>query len=459
MFAINLKQYFKYLKDYTELRLQQNTVSGVSLLKGDMTVNSYSSAGGASARVYKNGYWGFASTPEVSSEKIRNLINDASGNAEFFSGKSKSEKKQMTPHKSETENDLTEGIETSQKEIIEFVKALDNYILKKCPDIESRTVSAWCLDIEKTVITSDGSYGYSLIPRSNITIVLSAKDLHRSPIEIYHPFGGLGRFGKNFENPADLYSEIDRLYEHLSKKRSAVYPSSGVQECVLDSHLAGILSHEAVGHTVEADMVLSGSVASDSIDSQVASPLITMIDFANDFKGKTCPCPVYSDDEGVEARDAVLIEKGILKGFMNNRETAMELGVEPTGNARAFRFSDEPLIRMRNTAVLPGKSKLADMISSVKNGYYLITPSNGQADSTGEFMFGITLGYEIKNGRITNAIKDTTISGIAFDMLKTVTAVSDDMLWETSGMCGKKQSIPVGMGGPALKCKVYIGGR
>jgi TldD protein len=99
------------------------------------------------------------------------------------------------------------------------------------------------------------------------------------------------------------------------------------------------------------------------------------------------------------------------------------------------------------------------MIASIEDGYYLIQPSNGQADSTSEFMFGVTMGYEIKNGKLGKAIKDTTISGVAFDMLKTVTMVSDDMTWNNAGMCGKKQWIPVSMGGPAIKCKINIGGK
>ena len=99
------------------------------------------------------------------------------------------------------------------------------------------------------------------------------------------------------------------------------------------------------------------------------------------------------------------------------------------------------------------------MIESVEVGYYLIQSSNGQSDSTSEFMFGVVLGYEIKNGKLGRALRDTTISGVAFDMLKTVSAVSDDMSWTCAGMCGKKQSIPVGMGGPAIKCRINIGGR
>ena len=168
--------------------------------------------------------------------------------------------------------------------------------------------------------------------------------------------------------------------------------------------------------------------------------------------------PVYVDDEGSEARDVTMIDKGILREFMSSRETAARLGIAPTGNARAYTFNDEPLVRMRNTAILPGTSKLEDMIAEVDDGYYLMRTGNGQADSTTEFMFGIDLAYEIKNGKVGSAIRDTTVSGTAINMLKTVDAVSDDMYWECSGYCGKKQPMVVSMGGPALRAKVHIGG-
>jgi TldD protein len=220
-----------------------------------------------------------------------------------------------------------------------------------------------------------------------------------------------------------------------------------------------MLAHEAVGHTVEADLVLGGSIAGPNLNKQVASELVSMVDFAHTAFGKPAPLPVYVDDEGVPAEDANLIEKGILKSFMHNRESARHFGVTPQGNARAFTFSDEPLIRMRNTAILPGKDKLEDMIAGVEDGYYLIKTGNGQADSTGEFMFSVDLSYEIKNGKLGKAIRETTISGVAFDMLKTVDKVSDDMTWDVSGFCGKKQAMTCSMGGPALRCDMNIGGR
>jgi TldD protein len=154
-----------------------------------------------------------------------------------------------------------------------------------------------------------------------------------------------------------------------------------------------------------------------------------------------------------------VIENGILRSYMHNKESALRLGLPLTGNARAYAYYDEPLIRMRNTMIVPGTDLLKDMISSVEDGYYLIQPSNGQADATSEFMFGVTRGYEIRNGALGRPIKETTISGVAFDLLKTITMISSEMDWTCGGMCGKKQMIPVGMGGPAVKCKVNIGGR
>jgi TldD protein len=167
---------------------------------------------------------------------------------------------------------------------------------------------------------------------------------------------------------------------------------------------------------------------------------------------------VYADDEGTPATDAMLIKDGILTEFMNSRETAAKMGIRPTGSARAYAPSDEPLVRMRNTVIVPGRSKLEEMLAGVEDGYYLVMTGNGQADSTTEFMFGVTLAYEIRDGRIGRAIKDTTVSGSAIEVLKSCDAVSDDLYWSCSGYCGKKQPMVVSMGGPALRVKAHLGG-
>jgi TldD protein len=238
-----------------------------------------------------------------------------------------------------------------------------------------------------------------------------------------------------------------------------VYCEPGEHDVILDSALAGILAHEAIGHTCEADIVLAGSIAGDRVGDVVASEKVTLVDYGErgpDGKGSIA---IHVDDEGTPCRDVTLIENGVLKGFLHNKETARIMGQEPTGNARAFRFDDEPLVRMRNTAISPGSDALDEMIGAVDRGYYFKRATNGQADSTSEFMFGVGCGYQIVDGQVGRAVRDTTIAGVAFDMLKTITHVSPDMTWSKGGMCGKKQLIPVGMGGPAIKCRIGVGGR
>ncbi len=447
------------MSPYSELRVQENRTVQISFVKGNNMANRRAATGGISARVYANGSWGFASSPELTDEAIRSVINTATDNASFLDTRERKGKGPLPVALTSSENDLgTKKPRLSQNDLMDFVRQVDDHIVQTYPNLSSRTISLNGQDTEKTLITSDGSYSHSVIPRAFVSIVLST-DKDGQPVDLYESYGGLGHFEDAMMPLPALFEAIENQYRHLTKKAEGVFANAGARTCVLDAELAGILAHEAIGHTTEADLVMGGSVAGPLLGKDCASPLITLVDFANTALGVTCPVPVYVDDEGVKAEDVVVIEKGVLKGFMHNKESAAHFGVAPQGNARAYQFSDEPLIRMRNTAILPGQSTLEEMIASVEDGYYLIRPNNGQADSTSEFMFGVTLGYEIKNGRLGRAIRETTISGVAFDVLKTVTMVSQDMKWLSAGMCGKKQPISVGMGGPAIKCVVSIGGR
>lgn len=455
----NLNTYFDQLSHYTELRVQENKTMQITFLKGNIIQNTKESRSGVSARVYKNGSWGFASSPEMDEDNIKAIIKHAEGNAAFLDFREKKNRSPLQVKKSNVEMDLrTKNQKLSQSQLMDFIKEIDAYISKKYKNLSERMLTLKSLTMEKNLITSGGTSLYSMLPRTNIIISMTM-DKNNEPVQLFDIIGGLGEFEDNFSTPMALYEKIDSLYEHLAKKSEGVYATSGLKECVMDADLAGILAHEAIGHTTEADLVLGGSVASNYLNQLVASPIVSLVDFANTYDGQICPIPIYIDDEGTEAQDSVIIENGILKGYMHNRGSARHFGVEPTGNARAFEYFDEPLIRMRNTAILPGKSKLEEMLSSIDDGYYLMKSSNGQADTTSEFMFGVVLGYEIKNGKLGKAIKDTTISGIAFEVLKSTTMISDEMRWSSGGMCGKKQWIPVGMGGPAVKCTVNIGGR
>ncbi len=459
MLKAELRQYADLLSDYTELRVQKNTSKRIALIKGNLAQNDQSSSSGVSARVRKGGSWGFASHTEITDGSVKKVVESARDNAEFLDSRLKRGRSAFESTAPESADDFSsDKPRLSQKQVMDFITDIDAHIAKNYPDLADRRISLRSLDMEKSVLNSDGARRYSMVPRTNIRVSLTLSPAGE-PVEVSENFGGLGQFEDLFGEPGDLSEGIERIYEHLQKKAEGVHPDAGVKDCILDADLAGILAHEAIGHTTEADMVLGGSVAGNYVGKQVASELITLVDFANTCLGELCPVPIFIDDEGTKAEDVVIIEDGILQKFMHNKDSAQRFEAAPTGNARAYQYSDEPLIRMRNTAILPGESKLEDMISSIEDGYYLMKPSNGQADTTSEFMFGVVLGYEIKNGKLGRAIKDTTISGVAFDVLKTVSMVSDDMSWSNGGFCGKKQMIPVGMGGPAVKCRINIGGR
>ncbi|MCL1820119.1 MAG: TldD/PmbA family protein [Oscillospiraceae bacterium] len=462
MQLISLKSFAEGRSDYTEIRQHENTTSRIALLNGDITVNSRAVEGGVSSRVRRNGVWGLAAGHDMSKDGVERVVSAALDNAEKLGSVAAVGQKGTWPSKPgvDSHDFRTKKDKLSPKEVIDILKEADAYVKEKCPKLISRRVIYAGFNHEKNLVTSDGAESYIFLPRSHIYVVLIAEREDGQPADLFDIVnGGRGEFEDFFMDLSEFKRVTDITYENLMKKCEGVLPEAGTVDCILMPDLAGILAHEAIGHTVEADLVKLGSVAGDNLNKTVASELVTLIDYAHTKDGVTCDVPVYVDDEGVKAEDVTVIDKGILKEFLHNKETAMEMGAEVKGNARGFAYGDEPLIRMRNTAIVPGNSKLDDMIASIDNGYIFQNTGNGQADTTGEFMFGVSMGFEVKGGKLGRAILDTTVTGIAFDMLKTVTMVSGDDAWTSSGFCGKKQMMSVGMGGPAIKCKINVGGQ
>jgi TldD protein len=317
------------------------------------------------------------------------------------------------------------------------------------------------LAVDKALVTTEGARTFTHSPRTTLYASLEMRGSDGTPTRLAHVFGGFGGFEDHADSLSDPATEaaMDTLYDELRQKAEGVFCEAGMQDVVLDADLAGILAHEAIGHTCEADLVLGGSVAGPALGQVVASKKITLMDQAGLGLDQAATVAVHVDDEGTPCRDVTIIDRGVLREFLHNKETALELGMTPTGNARAHTYADEPLVRMRNTCILAGQDRLEDMIGAIDHGYYFTRSGNGQADFTGEFMFAVTCGYEIRRGKLGRAIRDTTISGIAFDMLKAVTHVGDRFVWSPGGWCGKKQIIPVTMGGPAIKTRINVGGR
>lgn len=445
--------------DYVELKQQENRSSSVAFLNGTLVQNSNYSSGGIMSRTFTGGVWGLASSADMSTAGMEKVIRKAVSNAQLLSHSVNKGRILLPVNAAQGEYlFFTKKQAWTAAQKIDFIRAIDGYVASKYPDLSTRQIALMQDEMEKNILTSDGGKLHSMTPRSILVIYLMTNH-NGEAIQSHDVFGGFGQAEDVFGDPHEYFPEVDRIYKELQDKKEAVFAHGGTFDVVLDAKLAGILSHEAIGHTTEADFVLNGSIAGEYLNQPVASDIVTLIDVANTWDDQICPVPVFIDDEGSLAEDCVIIENGILKRYMHDKESAQLLGHSLTGNARAYAYSDEPLIRMRNTMIVPGKDKLQDMIASIENGYYLVSSNNGQADATSEFMFGVALGYEVKNGKIGKAIKETTISGVAFDLLKTVTMISDDMNWTAAGMCGKKQQIPVGMGGPAIKCKVNMGGK
>lgn len=455
----NLSALASKLSGEGELRAHENRVIQFQMINGQLVGNAKSSTGGLSARTFQKGAWGFASVPEISPASADRVLSQAGRNAATLAKHVALFDQPMALSNARgTKDYTTKNRRLSSQEIIRFMNELDAKVKTKYPDLKSRTLMVYQQDFEKEVLTTGGGLCYSMLARSYVRVFMSL-DSDNGPVDVQHIFGGIGQIEDNLPTEKDIDEGLEEAYRHLKNKAKGVAPEAGMKEVILDSKLAGILAHEAIGHTTEADLVMGGSVAGDYLGQMVASPLVNLVDFAHTALNQPCPLPVFFDDEGIEAKDTVIIENGVLKNFMHSRESAARFGHKATGHARAWGFNDEPLIRMRNTAILPGQDRLEDMIASVEDGYYLLDHGNGQADSTSEFMFGVTLGYEIKKGKLGRALLDTTISGVAFDMLKTVTQISNEMTWVSSGTCGKKQPMTVGMGGPAVKCQVNLGGR
>lgn len=444
--------------DYAELREHDVRKVRKVMTDGNLTANTETSEGGVSARVYNKGYWGFASIPamdQASRDKVTRKAIDNAGAMCRFGDKSSLE---LAGEAYRGEQKATDHPSLSQKESVELMEAVDAHCKTRYPQLKSTTVMLQEESHRKGFGTTTGGSGLNTIDRAACYIVMTAEDKNGKPVQlmdIQSCRGNLADLDLSMEN---LEARLEELHGHLQAKCNPVPVRGGSHTIVLSPELAGMLAHEAMGHPCEADLVLSGGVTANLVGEQIASDLITMVDFAHSYNGEELMVPVYADDEGTPARDAMLIENGILRQFMSSRETAAKLGIEATGSARAYTFSDEPLVRMRNTAILPGDSTIEEMIAGVEDGYYLMKTGNGQADSTTEFMFGIDLGYEIKNGKLGRAITDTTLSGTAIKMLKTVDAVSGDMYWSCSGYCGKKQPMVVSVGGPALRARAHLGG-
>lgn len=429
------------------------------MVDGNLTLNLRTVERGLSARAYVDGYWGFASEPLVAGAGARERVQrDALANARALARFGTRPPLPLPEVRHVGRQQHGGRTPLTAAECGERLAELQAWCKKRYPGLRSTRFLIGDEHHAKTLATSLGGDSLARIDRAACKFTLVGEDTAGAPIEIDELFSGRGTLADVDWSIDTLAPLLDRAHEHLQAKRHAVAARGGLQTVVLAAPLAGMLAHEAMGHPCEADAVISGAVTASLVGQPIASELVSMVDFAHTYDGQPTLVPVEVDDEGTPGRDVVMIDRGILTGFMHSRETAARLEQPPTGNARAYSPHDEPLVRMRNTAILPGTQSMDQMIAGVDDGYLLLKTGNGQADSTTEFTFGVTLAYEIRGGKLGRAVRNTTLSGSAIKVLKTVDAVGREMHWDCSGYCGKKQLMVVSMGGPALRARAHLGG-
>ncbi|EKQ1113340.1 metalloprotease TldD [Morganella morganii] len=349
-----------------------------------------------------------------------------------------------------------------REEKIALLHRLDRVARAEDPRVQEVNASLTGVYEEVLVAATDGTLATDIRPLVRLSVsVLVEEDGKRE----HGGSGGGGRFGyEYFLGTEDGEIRADHFAREAVRMAlvnlSAVAAPAGLMPVVLGAGWPGVLLHEAVGHGLEGDFNRRGaSVFSGKIGQQVTSSLCTIVDDGTigDRRGS-----LAIDDEGVPGQYNVLIENGILKGYMQDKLNARLMGVDPTGNGRRESYAHLPMPRMTNTYMLAGETSPEEIIASVKNGLYAPNFGGGQVDITsGKFVFSTSEAYLIEDGKITRPVKGATLIGSGIEAMQQVSMVGNDLKLDKGvGVCGKEgQSVPVGVGQPTLKLdSITVGG-
>jgi TldD protein len=299
------------------------------------------------------------------------------------------------------------------------------------------------------IVRADGFTASDVRPLVRLGVQIVAEQNGRRETG-YHGLGGRYLYGELFDE-AQWNRAIDLALAQALVNLESVAAPAGEMPVVMGSGWAGVLLHEAVGHGLEGDFNRKGTSAfSGRIGQRVAAPGVTVVD---DGAMELRRGSLTIDDEGTPTRRNVLIEDGILKGYLQDRLNARLMGMEPTGSGRRESFAHAPMPRMTNTFMLAGRDDPQELIGRVKDGIYAKSFGGGQVDITsGKFVFSCTEAYRIRGGKIAEPVKGATLIGDGPTVLTKVSGIGNDLaLDEGIGICGKAgQSIPAGVGQPTL---------
>ena len=444
--------------DYADLYFEYNVHESISLEESLAKKVSKGIAQGVGVRAVAQERTGYAYSDEINVESLLSAAKTARYIAEETGkGGVVSLSRAIKP-----EHDLYPvaippvDVPTEQK--VELLQKMDAIARQQDPRIKS-VLASFASELKLVlIVTSEGRIVGDVQPlmRLNITCIAEQDGKRYSGT-----FGGGGRREFGYFLEEDRFEQFAKAAARQAVVNiTAIEAPAGPMDVVLGPGWPGILLHEAIGHGLEADYNRRKTSAfSDRIGQRVASELCTVIDDGTiPFRRGSLNC----DDEGTPTGRTVLIERGILKGYLQDKLNARLMKMPLTGNGRRESYASVPMPRMTNTAMLAGVSTPEEIMRSVTRGLYAVSFGGGQVDITsGKFVFSASEAYLIENGRIGPAVKGATLIGNGPDVLTRVTMVGNDLALDAGiGTCGKDgQSVPVGVGLPTIKVRdLTVGG-
>lgn len=432
--------------DDGELYLEYSQSESFVFDDGRLKNASFDTGQGFGLRTVAGEATGYAHASEISEAALARA-SDAVNAVKVGHTGSWADEPAKTNHHLYTDESPLKGVEFETK--VKLLQDIDEYARKL--DSRVRQVSASLFGEWQAVeiIRAGGHAVRDIRPlvRLNVSVVVGDGDRQETGS---HGAGGRTGFDVYLQ-PDHWQGQVDEALRQALVNLESVDAPAGVMDVVLGAGWPGVMLHEAVGHGLEGDFNRKGtSVFAGLLGQQVASKGVTVVDDGTmtDRRGS-----LTIDDEGTPTRETVLIEDGILKGYMQDRLNARLMGVEPTGNGRRESYAHAPMPRMTNTFMRNGEHDPEEIIQSVKKGVYMVNFGGGQVDITsGKFVFSCTEGYLIEDGKIGAPVKGATLIGSGADALKQVKMIGNDLKLDTGvGTCGKGgQSVPVGVGQPSM---------
>jgi TldD protein len=444
--------------DYADLYFESCVSESVSMEESLVKRATKSVSQGVGVRATAGEKTGFA----YSDELTKMALELAADTARYIANSPSGTETVPVPVRQRPTRDLY-PIERAQTEVataerVSLLNAIDAEARRYDPRIKN-VMAAFNTEYKVVIVaTSDGTLIGDVQPLSRLQVTCIAEENGQRQAG---SFGGGGRGGFEFYHEDDRYLRFAReAARQAILNLSAVEAPAGVMSVVLGAGWPGILLHEAIGHGLEADFNRKKTSAfSHLLGKRVASDVCTIVDDGT-LPGRRGS--LNMDDEGTPTGRTVLIERGILRGYITDKLNARLMGIPLTGNGRRESYQSVVLPRMTNTFMLAGTSDPEEIIRSVDRGLYAVSFGGGQVDITnGKFVFSASEAYLIEGGKVTRPVKGATLIGSGPDILTKVSMVGHDLkLDEGIGTCGKEgQSVPVGVGLPTIRIdEITVGG-